>query len=102
MIETIGRPAMLEQLAEECSELAQAALKTARFLRGENPTDRTKMQCLQSLTEEMADVKVCMERLEGSDLCDSERIRRTMEQKKARAERRVQNEAGKSEMDPGE
>ena len=29
MIEKIGRPAMLEQLAEEAAELAQAALKAA-------------------------------------------------------------------------
>lgn len=32
MIEAIGSPAMLEQLAEEATELAQAALKTARML----------------------------------------------------------------------
>ena len=36
IIERIGEPAFLEQLAEECSELAQAALKTARKYRGEN------------------------------------------------------------------
>lgn len=38
MIDIIGRPAMLEQLAEEASELAKAALKLARIDRGENPT----------------------------------------------------------------
>lgn len=36
-----GEPALLEQLAEECSELAQAALKLARLERGENPTPKT-------------------------------------------------------------
>ena len=30
MIEKIGTPAMLEQMAEEAAELAQAALKLAR------------------------------------------------------------------------
>lgn len=30
MIEAIGEPAMLEQLAEECAELSKAALKAAR------------------------------------------------------------------------
>ena len=30
MIEKIGRPAMLEQLAEEATELAQACLKLAK------------------------------------------------------------------------
>ena len=38
IIDSIGLPAVLEQLAEECSELAQASLKYARLLRGENPT----------------------------------------------------------------
>ena len=42
IIDTIGLPAMLEQLAEECSELAQASLKYARLLRGENPTPKTR------------------------------------------------------------
>lgn len=35
LIENIGEPAMLEQLAEECVELAHAALKLARVERGE-------------------------------------------------------------------
>lgn len=34
MLEAIGKAAMLEQLAEEAAELAQAALKAARILRG--------------------------------------------------------------------
>ena len=38
MIEAIGSAAMLEQLAEESAELAQAALKAARILRDDNPT----------------------------------------------------------------
>ena len=33
MIEKIGKAAMLEQLAEECVELAKAALKRARILK---------------------------------------------------------------------
>lgn len=41
MIEYIGKAAMLEQLAEEAAELAQAALKCARIERGENPTPVT-------------------------------------------------------------
>lgn len=38
IIEEIGEAAMLEQLAEECTELAKAALKMARIIRKENPT----------------------------------------------------------------
>lgn len=37
IVERIGEPAFLEQLAEECSELAQAALKTARKYRSDKP-----------------------------------------------------------------
>ena len=33
MLERIGEPAMLEQLAEECTELGKAALKLARIHR---------------------------------------------------------------------
>ena len=42
IIEQIGECAVLEQLAEECVELAQAALKLARKKRGENPTPKNE------------------------------------------------------------
>lgn len=38
IVDAIGLPAVLEQLAEECCELGQAALKLSRIMRGENPT----------------------------------------------------------------
>ena len=44
MIEKIGEPAMLEQLAEEAAELSHAALKLARIIRGENPTPVTEVE----------------------------------------------------------
>lgn len=53
-------PAILEQLAEEAAELAQAALKYARILRGENPTPVTKTDALQNLIEEKGDVLICL------------------------------------------
>lgn len=53
---TIGKPAMLEQLAEECAELAQAALKFSRVLRGENPTPVSKEEAEKNLIEEYTDV----------------------------------------------
>lgn len=40
ILNKIGEPAVLEQLAEECTELAQSALKLARKIRGENPTPK--------------------------------------------------------------
>lgn len=54
--ELIGEAALLEQLAEEAAELAQAALKCARVLRGENPTPITLAQARDSITEEFTDV----------------------------------------------
>ena len=38
IVDTIGLPAVLEQLAEECCELGKTALKLSRILRRENPT----------------------------------------------------------------
>lgn len=60
VIRSLGEPALLEQLAEECSELAQAALKMARLERGENPTPKTLDECFEEIIEEMADVKLCI------------------------------------------
>lgn len=61
LIDKIGLPATLELLAEECTELAQASLKMARVLRGENPTPVTEAEALDGITEEMADVQIVME-----------------------------------------
>lgn len=57
--DSIGEPAVYEQLAEECTELAKEALKMARYLRGENPTPCTKDVILDNLTEEFTDVMLC-------------------------------------------
>lgn len=59
MLEKIGEPAMYEQLAEECIELAHACLKKARFLRGENPTPRSLADINLNITEEWTDVCMC-------------------------------------------
>ena len=63
LIDAIGEPATLELLAEECTELAQAALKTARVKRGENPTPVSIADALDHLAEEMADVELVMSAL---------------------------------------
>lgn len=60
VIRMLGEPALMEQLAEECSELAQAALKLARLERGENPTPKAKIDCESALMEEIADVHLCI------------------------------------------
>ena len=64
ILETLGTEAVLEQLAEEASELSQAALKLARKLRGVNPTPKTEQECWNALLEEIADVRVAEEQLQ--------------------------------------
>lgn len=63
---SLGEPALLEQLAEECSEPAQAALKLARLERGENPTPKTEEECVKNLLEELGDVNLCMSVVEAN------------------------------------
>lgn len=71
IIGRIGTPAALEQLAEECAELGQAALKLARFLRGQNPTRKTKREIQESLQEEVADVLLCIELIQKTGVVGS-------------------------------
>lgn len=75
LIEKIGKPAMLEQTAEECVELAHACLKLARYYRNENKVyGKTEEEMFDNLAEEMADVKICIsEILNGFEMlnqCD--------------------------------
>ena len=63
IMDCIGRPAMLEQLAEECAELGKAALKMARIFRRENPTPVTKEDAEIALIEEYTDVVQCAQEL---------------------------------------
>lgn len=88
IISAIGIPAVLEQLAEESAELAQAALKLSRKLRNENPTPKSQDECLQDLLEEMADVKLCMEVFEEKNYYPDE-IEQIMQQKRKRWEKRI-------------
>jgi NTP pyrophosphatase (non-canonical NTP hydrolase) len=84
----IGLPATLEQLAEECTELAQAALKMARLHRGENPTPVTEQEALDHLLEEAGDVHLCLsvlgDALGGLDtsLAEAAKLRRWHERLK--------------------
>lgn len=67
VIKEIGMPAMLEQCAEECTELAHACLKLSRKMRDENPTPKTEQECTNDLAEEMGDVMLCMRIILDSD-----------------------------------
>lgn len=59
IIDEIGKAAMFEQLAEECTELAKAALKMARIIRNENPTPVTEEEAIANIREEYTDVVQC-------------------------------------------
>ena len=61
ILNKIGEAAVLEQLAEECTELAPSALQLARKIRGENPTPKSLEECKASLQEEAADVELCID-----------------------------------------
>ena len=82
MIDLIGKAAMLEMLAEESAELSQAALKLARKYRGENPTPRSEMECIDHLTEETADVTLVLDQLKG--IISEERVKAIKDQKMVR------------------
>ena len=64
MKDHIGEPAMYEQMAEECVELAKAALKMARIERGENPTPVTANEMHDAIIEEYTDIVNCANELE--------------------------------------
>lgn len=57
-----------EMLAEEATELAHAAQKCARMMRGEQPVseDLGQVLVLANLREEIADVLLCI----GATVCD--------------------------------
>lgn len=52
----IPQDELLAQLAEECAELSQGALKLRRALTGINPTPVTVEEARKNLVEETADV----------------------------------------------
>ena len=49
IMEYMGEPEMLSQLAEECCELGQAALKLRRVLDKKNPTPVTEEEARANL-----------------------------------------------------
>ena len=57
----VTEPEQLAALAEEASELAQAALKYRRTLIDGNPTPMTQRDAFHALLEELGDVAACLE-----------------------------------------
>ena len=60
IVEKVGVEEVLAQLAEEASELSQAALKLRRKLTDKNPTPTRIEICSDNFTEEIADVMLCL------------------------------------------
>lgn len=98
IIEQIGECAVLEQLAEECVELAQAALKLARKKRGENPTPKNESECILDLVEEIADIHVCLEVIHDLDWFDEDLVGIFFDYKVKRWNERLE---GSAENDKG-
>ena len=95
IVEHIGVPALLEQLAEECCELAQASLKMARKLRDENPTPKSIEDIRDNLIEEIADVDVCLDRLgDETDIVDRLELATIEIDKKKRWQERLEQHSG--------
>lgn len=89
IIDLIGTPALLEQTAEECVELAHVCLKYARKNRGENPTPKELDDIIAELEEEIADVSLCIEELLRSGIIDIKAIEEISEKKLKRWRERL-------------
>lgn len=90
-IKSLGEEELLCQLAEEASELSQAALKLRRAINGRNPTPKTIVECRHDLVEEVADVGLVLKYL---GLTDPEAVKERceiMSSKEYRWENRLAN-----------
>ena len=90
--EVIGTPAMLEQTAEECVELAHACMKLARYLRGENKVYKTKEEIYSNLSEEIADVYICIDELLEAGVISQESIDSNIMTKLERMRKRLEED----------
>ena len=97
----IGETAILEMLAEECAELAQAALKLARIQRGENPARTTEEEERGAVICEIADVENALAQLLQASWIDSEEIGEVMHIKNERWRRSIQEAKEEKEKNRG-
>lgn len=86
--QSIKFAALYEQLAEECAELAQAALKMARIMRGDNPTPVRHDDAGMAVEEEYTDVELCASllRLKYNPYIATEKLDRWVERIKEKEE----------------
>ena len=76
---------LLAGLAEECAELAQAALKLRRVFDRTNPTPVPEEKAIEDLYEEIADVMLYLQQIDYSP----EYIDRIIRKKQERWEQRL-------------
>ena len=65
----LDEPELLCQLAEECAELAKAAMKVRRVQTKKNPTVCSAEEAWDNLIEEVADVMLVLETLAVNPNC---------------------------------
>lgn len=92
LTEVIGKPATLEQTAEECIELAHACLKLARYLRGENQVYKYVGDIYSNLSEEIADVYICVNELLEAGIISNESIDSNISYKLERMKKRLKED----------
>lgn len=87
----------LINLAEECAECTQAALKLYRAMHGDTPV--SMMDAREHLIEEIADVSVCMTAL--GDMAPLSDVGEVITQKAARWEERINDPEVRRKMMEG-
>lgn len=97
LVSDIGVPAMLEQCAEECTELAHACLKLARKIRNENPTPVSKKELFDNINEETADTKVAVDALIKAGVISRNEMQKYESLKTLRWEKRIKEFKEKGE-----
>lgn len=80
----LSKTEILAQVAEEASELAQAALKLRRALDGTNPTPKSVEECRKAFEEEYADVVNCIIALDCMDDAAFDRMQKMQHEKEIR------------------
>jgi len=89
LIEKIGKCAMLEQTAEECTELAKACLKLSRKYRDENPTNKNINELFENLYEEITDVQICINELTSTEFNDYNKMIQISAEKNKKIQERI-------------
>ena len=92
ILEQTGEAAVLEQTAEECTELAHACLKMARKLRAENPTPAAEAEICERIHEELADLMTCVDVMINIPWIDTKKVKEIQIRKARRWGERIQKE----------